>query len=247
MLTEERQKIILSLVEEKGSVTATELMEALNASESTIRRDLNSLSEAGLLQKVHGGAISNNSNSYNTLDDEVELRKERNKSEKNEVAKYAASLIEENDFVYLDAGTTTEAMIDYISCKNATFVTNAINHARKLTCKGYTTYLLGGEFKSVTEAIVGEEAIASVMKYNFTKGFFGTNGVTLKNGFTTPEVKEAMIKKRAIEAAKKSYILCDSSKFGEVSAITFLDFNSATIITDKVPASYKKFKNIIEA
>ena len=94
----------------------------------------------------------------------------------------------------MDAGTTTELMIDYITAKNVIFVTNSFAHAKHLSQKGYTTYILGGEFKPVTEAIVGEEAIISLDKYNFTKGFWGANGVTKGNGFTTPDVKEAMVR-----------------------------------------------------
>ena len=73
------------------------------------------------------------------------------------------------DFVYLDAGTTTELLIEYITSHQAVFVTNAISHAKRLAERGFTVYLLGGEFKAVTEAIVGEEAVAALEKYNFTK------------------------------------------------------------------------------
>ena len=247
MLTRDRQKIILQMVNTNGSATAAELMERLDASESTVRRDLNAMDKAGLLTKVHGGAVARESSSYTTTDDDVSLRQERNIAEKRRIAKYAASLIAENDFVYMDAGTTTELMIEFIDCKQVTFVTNAINHARKLTAKGYTTYLLGGEFKSITEAIVGDEAISSVEKYNLTKGFFGANGFSKKTGFTTPEIKEAMVKKGALASTKDAYILLDSSKFGDISAITFASTADASIITDICPGDYKGMNNIIEA
>ena len=80
--------------------------------------------------------------------------------------------ISDYDVVYLDAGTTTELMIDPMLNRNAMYVTNAIGHARKLAALGCTVYLLGGEFKGTTDAIVGEEAVLSIAKYNFTKGFF---------------------------------------------------------------------------
>ncbi len=247
MLTKERQKIILQMVAEQGSVTATELMERLDASESTVRRDLNAMDAAGLLTKVHGGAISNESSEYTTTDDEVSLRQERNTAEKRKIAKYAAGLIRDNDFIYMDAGTTTELMIDYIDCSGVTFVTNAVSHARKLTARGYTTYLLGGEFKPVTEAIVGGEAIVSVEKYNFTKGFFGANGFSKKTGFTTPELKEAMIKKKAMASTKEAYMLLDASKFGNISAITFAGPEDVCLITDRLPEEYADCENMIEA
>ena len=113
--------------------------------------------------------------------------------------------------------------------------------------KGYTTYILGGEFKPVTEAIVGEEAIISLDKYNFTKGFWGANGVTKGNGFTTPDVKEAMVKKKSMENCKERFVLADESKFNQISSVTFAPFEGATVITTGLSLSaYKKCKNVID-
>lgn len=192
MLTEERFAKILSILERMGSVTVQQLMTELDASESTVRRDLNTLDANGQLVKVHGGAILKNT-VYSTIDDEVVHRKEQNREAKDKIARYAAGLITAEDFVYIDAGTTTERMIDYIANRQAVFVTNAIGHAKKLAEHGCKVYILGGEFKAVTEAIVGEEAVFTLDKYNFTKGFWGANGVSLQRGFSTPELKEAMV------------------------------------------------------
>ncbi len=246
MLTEERFVKILEVLEKTGSVTVGELMQQLDASESTIRRDLNTLDANGKLTKVHGGAIAKASGYY-TRDDEVDLRKNRNMDEKVLIAKYAASLIKGDDFVYIDAGTSTERMIDFIDQTEAVFVTNAFSHARKLAKKGCRVYILGGEFKAKTEAVVGEEAVESISKYNFTKGFFGVNGITRENGFSTPEVKEAMVKRKAMENARESYILADSSKFQQISAVTFGAFQDAYIVTTEIQqAAYRSCKNIME-
>ena len=131
MLTEERFAKILSILESMGSVTVQQLMTELNASESTIRRDLNALDANGQLTKVHGGAILKTV-AYSTKDDNVISRKEKNRDAKNKIAKYAAEQIASGDFVYLDAGTTTELMIEYITSRQAVFVTNAISHAKRL-------------------------------------------------------------------------------------------------------------------
>lgn len=246
MLTEERFARILNILEEHGSVTVTELMDQLHASESTIRRDLNTLDARGQLLKVHGGAMQKDASAYRTQDDDVLLRKELNVEQKVVIARYAARLITDHDAVYLDAGTTTELMIDAQMNRNALYITNAIGHARKLSVLGCTVYLLGGEFKGTTDAIVGEEAVLSIAKYNFTKGFFGTNGVTKEQGFTTPEVKEALIKRRAMEQTKEAYVLADASKFGEISTVTFGAFTDATILTNQVKQEYRGFSNIKE-
>lgn len=246
MLTEERFSRILAIINDEGSATVQQLMKELDASESTIRRDLNSMDKKGMLTKVHGGAIAN-SQAIKTYDEAVNNRKQKNTSQKVAIAKYAASLIKDNDFVYIDAGTTTELMLDYIEAKNPVFVTNSLTHAKKLSDMNYTVYILGGEFKSTTEAIVGEEAVVTLEKYNFTKGFWGTNGVSQNNGFTTPEVKEAMVKKKSMEHCKDRYILADSSKFNEISSVKFAEFDNANIITEKpVTKGYAKYKNILE-
>ncbi|BBF42561.1 transcriptional repressor of the fructose operon, DeoR family [Lachnospiraceae bacterium KM106-2] len=233
MLIEERLSQIVALIEEKRSVTIQELMQLFQASESTIRRDLNLLDTNGQITKVHGGAIAIGS-LYHTHDDDMDTRHDLNHEAKVKIAKFAASLIKPNDFIYLDAGTTTELMIDYIDVKDVVFVTNALSHAKKLAKAGCTVYVLGGEFKVSTEAVVGDEAINSLEKYNFTKGFWGTNGVSITSGFSTPDVKEAMLKKKAMQRCKKCYVLCDDSKFSQISSVTFADLSSANIITNQI-------------
>lgn len=245
MLTEERFAKILSILESMGSVTVQQLMAELNASESTIRRDLNTLDASGKLTKVHGGAILK-AVAYSTKDDNVINRKEKNREAKNVIAKYAAGLITAGDFVYLDAGTTTELMIEYITSRQVVFVTNAISHAKRLAERGFTAYLLGGEFKAITEAIVGEEAVAALEKYNFTKGFWGANGISTQRGFSTPELKEAMVKKKSMENSIERYVLADDSKFGQISSVTFAPFESATVITTELSQEmYKRCGNVI--
>ncbi|MFR7442524.1 MAG: DeoR/GlpR family DNA-binding transcription regulator [Sellimonas intestinalis] len=120
MLTEKRQKEILRFLDEKGSVTVQELTERLDASESTIRRDLAVLHQKGALVKVFGGAVQAESR-INIREEKVALRKELNKEEKIRIAAYAATLVEPDDFVYLDAGTTTEYMIPFLTEKSAVF------------------------------------------------------------------------------------------------------------------------------
>jgi len=246
MLAEERLSKITQRVNEQGSATAQELMEYLNASESTIRRDLNTLDAAGEIIKVHGGAMSINT-SFKMRDDEISDRRITNISEKKCIAKYAAGLIKKDDFVYIDAGTTTEFIIDYITEKNAVYVTNAVNHACKLSHMGCEVYLVGGRLKSTTEAVVGAETLETLSNYNFTIGFWGTNGIHKKIGFTTPDREEAGVKKMSFMNCKKRYIVADSSKFDAISPISFADFENAIIITEKTTKEYEACKNIILA
>lgn len=245
MLLEKRLEQILKLVEQNGSVTVQELTEVLGASESTIRRDLLLLAEEGRINKVHGGATA--VNSYYDKDEDVAARKNLNKEEKIEIARYAASLIKPHDLVYLDAGTTTERVIDFITERSATYVTNAIGHAKRLVEAGCEAHILGGKFKLATEAIVGNETVSELEKYNFAIGFLGTNGVSRKSGFSTPDIDEAMVKKKAIMQCRRPYILCDPEKFSKVSPVTFAAFEDAFILTTEVKgSSFQGARNIIE-
>jgi DeoR family fructose operon transcriptional repressor len=246
MLIEERMEEIVRIVEEQGSAQVQELIQYLNASESTVRRDLTILNQKGRLTKVHGGAIALR-NSGLHRDSFVEAREDINREEKVKIAKYAASLVEVNDLVYLDSGTTTGLMIEFLKHNRAVFVTNAVMHARKLAMQGSKVYLPGGQFKAVTEAIIGEEVMESLAKYHFTKGFWGTNGADLSAGFTTPEIREGKIKQFSMGQCQKCYVLCDSSKIGQVSTVTFAGFEQANIITTGLEnQQYQRCNNIIQ-
>ncbi|MBU3108567.1 DeoR/GlpR family DNA-binding transcription regulator [Clostridium gasigenes] len=246
MLTEQRYQIILNEIDRKSLVYVSELVKDLDTSESTIRRDLNFLHKQGKLKKVHGGATALDK-FINTKDDLLSTRESLNIDEKLEIAKYAANLIKENDFIYIDAGTTTDLMIEFINEKEAVYITNGINQAKKLINKGLTTYILGGEIKESTEAIIGVEAINTLKRYNFNKGFFGTNGISKDRGYTTPDISEALVKKEALRRTREAYIMADNSKFDEISCVTFGELEDATIITTIIEDNtYKEFIEIIE-
>ena len=249
MLTEERHSAILRTLKEKKAATVSQLAEKLRVSESTIRRDLIALDNAGKLCKVHGGATLNG-NLYITQEDDVSTKQDQHNGEKDMIARHAASLVTPEDFVFIDAGTTTFKLIDYLpqqAAANVTFVTNGIQHAAKLAAMGLKVYLPGGRLKPVTQALVGTEAIRSLSCYNFTKGFFGTNGISSTAGFSTPDFSESNVKSEAMRRCRSCFVLADSSKFKRIFPITFAQLSEAAIITDVLPDSkYKKLTTIIE-
>lgn len=244
MLTKQRQELILELLDKRGSITVAEVKELLKTSESTIRRDITALHQEGKLVKVFGGAVAVR-HKIMTQEYTVAQKREMNREEKQRIAQYAVSLIEPDDFIYLDAGTTTAYMLDYIGKSSATFVTNAVDHAKGLALQGNRVLLIGGELKGTTEAVVGNQAMQMLSHYHFTKGFFGANGVTGKNGCTTPDINEATVKQTAMGQCKMSYMLCDSSKFGNVSSVTFASFAGTIFLTDSKVAGYENCENII--
>lgn len=245
MLTQDRQSKILSVLEEQGSVTVARLTQLLDASESTIRRDLAYLAKAGKLNKVHGGATALNQE-FIRFEYNIEEKLTKHTNEKNAIAKYAAQQICDDDFVFIDAGTTTLLMTKYLNHSKATFVTNGIEHAKQLARNGCNTIVLGGRLKQSTEAIIGIVAASSLQKYSFTKAFLGANGVSEKQGYTTPDTEEAMLKAVTIEKSFVTYILADSSKFDKVSAISFGSLDSACIVTDKCPNDNIKKSTVVK-
>ena len=140
MLAEERFAMILDLLAQKRSATVLELCDALDASESTIRRDLTQLDRQGLLKKVHGGATLVG---RTVLADEPPMaaREEQSVEEKRLIARAAAAMITEKDFIFLDAGSTTLALAAALEgpALQAAYVTNGIAHARMLVQKGCRT------------------------------------------------------------------------------------------------------------
>ena len=206
MLAEERFAMILDLLAQKRSATVLELCDALDASESTIRRDLTQLDRQGLLKKVHGGATLVG---RTVLADEPPMaaREEQSVEEKRLIARAAAAMITEKDFIFLDAGSTTLALAAALEgpALQAAYVTNGIAHARMLVQKGCRTYLPGGQVRPITEAITGPETLAALQHYNFTKAFMGANGVSPAEGFTTPDPEEASIKTAALQRARERW------------------------------------------
>jgi len=244
MLAQERQAEIIRYVTTHGAASTTELMDALKASSATIRRDLDKLSQTGKVTRVHGGVVAQDQ-SLVSSDQNLGERKIQNVQAKRAIAAYAARLIKPGDFVFIDAGTTTEELVDLVEEHGAHYVTNSLPHAQRLIARGFRTFMPAGEIKPATLALVGEETIRSLSRYHFTIGFWGTNGIGTENGLTTPEFAEAAVKELTIRQTKHPYALCDRTKFSKVSLVTFAAFDDVTVICDGTPGgTYDKKSNV---
>ncbi len=241
MLAEERFAVILEVLAKQRAATVAELAQALNTSESTIRRDLIILADQGKLNKVHGGATACDARFENS-EPTMSAKEQLNQAQKDRIARYAAAQIQPDDVIFLDAGSTTLRMIEYMEPQEKLLVvTNGILHAQRLVEKRFKAYILGGMLKPGTEAVVGGNAVQELARYNFTKAFIGINGITVEQGYTTPDTEEAVVKTTAMQQAYIKYVLADSSKFGRVSTVRVAPLNSACIVTDRLPdKSYRK-------
>lgn len=246
MLAEVRMEAILAELEKEQAVSVAHLCKVTGASEATIRRDLNELARRGKLNKVHGGALPIREE-FRSEELNMDAKRQLHTTEKIRIARYAASLIQDDDVVYLDAGSTVMHMVDHIQAVKATFVTNSVECVQSLPRRGLRTYVLGGVLKPGTLAIIGGEAMEGLKKYNFTKAFLGINGIAARPGFTTPDPEEAMVKATAAAHARETWVLADSSKFGAITAASVLPLNQAGIITDRLDdRGYLEYTDIKE-
>lgn len=233
MLAEQRARAILQQLSQHQTVSVAELCQATGASEATIRRDLNTLAGMGRLVKIHGGAT--------TLEEELLVRepdlatKQRYAREKERIARYAATLVTDDDVVYLDTGTTVLHIANHLKDSGALFVTSSIDLAGMLSAHERRVYVLSGLLKPGTVDITGSEALNTLRRYNFTKAFLGASGISLQQGFTTPDPEAAALKAMAASRSQFVYILADSSKFGRTTAASILPLDAAQVITDRVP------------
>ena len=231
MLTEERQNKILKQLDEDKIIKTRDLMANLNVSESTIRRDLQEMEEAGLLRRVHGGAKK-----IIKLEQEMNMieKSAKNIHEKQKIAQYAASLVTTGEFIYLDAGTTTYEMLPFLKGKDVHIVTNSVHHSNKSIDLGLQTTMLGGRIRLTTKAAVSSQTIEQIKGCYFDKAFMGTNGIHENYGYTTVDTEEAATKRTAMHQAQHVFILADETKFNKVNFSKMGNLDEAVIITDKI-------------
>ncbi|HFR3264252.1 TPA: ZmpA/ZmpB/ZmpC family metallo-endopeptidase [Streptococcus suis] len=176
ILKSERKQIILERIHSQQFVRLEELIEVLNTSESTVRRDLDELENEGKLRRVHGGAEAPGNLQ---LEESILEKSVKNVQEKREIAERAARQIVNGDVIFLDAGTTTGRLIDYLQQENLTVVTNSIHHAVRLVERKIKTIIIGGFVKQSTDASVGAVALEQIRQLNFDKAFLGMIGLGL--------------------------------------------------------------------
>ncbi|WP_415860015.1 DeoR/GlpR family DNA-binding transcription regulator [Pediococcus parvulus] len=249
VFTEERQQAIIKQLNRDGIVKLQELVQTLDCSISTVRRDLQELEDQGKLVRVHGGATQ-----ITTLQSEpgVLEKSSKNVQAKQKIAKLAVQQIRADEVIYLDAGTSTEAMIPFMTTLSSVLVvTNGVQLASKLADINVKTYLLGGELKNTTKAIIGADVVETIKNFRFNRAFMGVNGVHPKYGFTTPDPNEAAVKRDVLAQSELGYFLADKSKLNEVSFAKVAELGAGVLLTDEhdkeVLQEFDQTKRIMEA
>ncbi|MCG7330431.1 DeoR/GlpR family DNA-binding transcription regulator [Streptococcus cristatus] len=247
MLKSKRKQLILEKVMKDKFVSLEYLVKALETSESTVRRDLDELESERKLRRVHGGAES-----LHFLQEEESNQEKsiKNIQEKTRIAQKAASLIQEYDVIFIDAGTTNELLVNELHDPSVTVVTNSIHHATKLVERNIPTVIIGGVVKRSTDASIGGVALNQIGQLNFDKAFIGMNGID-DGFFTTPDMEEGAVKRAILENAKRTYVLADASKLGNTSFAKVAPVSRARLITNQTESEViqkiKEKTEVIEA
>jgi len=232
MYAEERQAAIVSRARVAGRVEVAELAEIFDVTPETVRRDLTALERAGLLTRVHGGAIMIDLTGFEPA---LSVRETVNTREKQAIAQAALDLVPEQGAIALDAGSSTYRLAELIPAgRTLTVVTNSLPIASLLSGRGsLEVHLVGGRVRERTLATVDATALTYLRSVYVDVAFLGMNGFSLARGLTTPDSAEAAVKAALISSARRAVLLADHTKYGvdhfaHVADLADLD----TIITD---------------
>ncbi|GGS87194.1 DeoR/GlpR family DNA-binding transcription regulator [Nonomuraea spiralis] len=229
MLAPQRQQAILDLVRQNGGVRVVDLVRTFGVSDITIRRDLETLADRGLLAKVHGGATTIGS----TNEPGFAAKSVQQEEEKRAIAGHAATLVRPGTAVALSAGTTTWTLAHHLgSVVGLTIVTNSVRIADVFQHTGRPdqTVVLTGGVRTPSDALVGPVAVAAIRQLNVDLLFLGVHGMTVRAGFTTPNMMEAETDRALVEAASRLVVLADHTKWGTVGISTIAELGEADVV-----------------
>lgn len=212
MFAEERKNEILQLIESGKPVKVGNLSQRFEVSESTIRRDLQELENAGFIQRTHGGAISVQSG-FELSYQEKEIRF---LEEKQKIARAAAELVKDGESVFLDSGTTTLQIAFALRGKPITVATNSMDIAQVFADDPHVEVIvLGGSLRKSIRSLVGYLTNEMLSRLHFDKVFLAANAVDPELGVSTPNLNEAETKSHMVRAGKEVILVMDHSKIWE--------------------------------
>ena len=237
LLTEERRRKILDLLEKEGRVTVTDLVRRFEVSQVTMRSDLDILAENGVLIRSHGGAVRR----LDPVQDySVAFKETIHHAEKVRIGRSAAALLKPNQTIILDSGTTTLQVARHLKqqkLKGLTVVTNALNIANELVdAPNLSLIMIGGILRQVSNSFVGPQAERMLAALHADHLFLAVDGLDLDVGPTTPDILEAQLNSLMVAISNEVTVVADSSKIGRrsLSAIGSLDSMHRLITDDRI-------------
>ncbi|OGX61781.1 MAG: DeoR family transcriptional regulator [Paenibacillus sp. RIFOXYA1_FULL_44_5] len=238
MLAVKRHEAIIELLEQNGSVKVSELKELFKVTDKTVREDLEKLEQQGFLTKIHGGAVLPDSGPGLLP---MKSACQKSLSEKTAIAQKAVRLIEANDIIALDSGTTTLEIAKLLPNEALTVVTNDLYIISELIKKEHIRLVVPGGYRS-RNLLVSPESPEFIHKLNIKKAFISTTGIHPDYGFTIFTSALVEQKRAWIESAKSVFCVADHSKFDQCALLTFAKLDEVDqIITDSgLPESIVK-------
>lgn len=240
MILSQRKKEILEFLSDVDFRTIEEMAQHFNVSTNTIRRDINELDEENYVQKFYGGVSL-----VRKIDSNFDHRILSNPDEKKRIGEFAATLVNDNDLIFIDSGTTTPFILDYIDRKfKLTIVTNNLHVIKKVTdVTNWDLIVVGSNLKHSSHSFYNVHNWNYLNSLNLNKAFMATTGLTIKSGATNTDNNETIIKTRMMARSTNSYLLTDSSKFNQTSLLTFADINDFDMIitSGTVPKDYTNY------
>lgn len=233
MLGERRRRDICQLIEQSGYVESRQLALNLGVNVSTVRRDLEALADAGLIQRTHGGAMPVIDGS--PVDVPYEVKKRERLGPKRAIAEYAAGLVSDGDSLVLDSGSTTYALAQALRERsNLTIATNDLRIAHYIAESGRVRLLVtGGQLIDTVFTLVGPRALTNLADLQVDWAFLGADAVDPEAGVTNVNTVEVPIKQAMLAAAARKVLLADSSKFGRRALATVVPTSAFdNIVTD---------------
>jgi DeoR family transcriptional regulator of aga operon len=214
MLSERRRRDICQLIDQSGYVESKQLALSLGVNVSTIRRDLEALADAGLVQRTHGGAMPVRDGE--PIDVPYDVKRHERLAAKRAIANYAASLVAGGASLVLDSGTTTFALAQALGARrDITVATNDLRIAHYLAEAGGVRLLVtGGQVIDSVFTLVGPSALTTLEGLQVDWAFLGADAVDAQAGVTNVNTVEVPIKRALLAAAARKVLLADSSKFG---------------------------------
>lgn len=228
---EERQQAIAARVITHGRASVAELAQSFDVTTETVRRDLAILDRAGVLRRVHGGAVP--ARALHLVEPSVEEREATRAAPKDAIARAAAEFIPKTGAtILLDAGTTTARLAASLPAdRELLVVTNSVPIAARLAVLGSVSLqVVGGRVRGLTQACVGPEAVHTLAALRVDIAFIGTNGITVRHGASTPDPDEAAVKRAMVECANFVVVVADSSKIGREEFVSFAPIDSLDVL-----------------
>ena len=241
MLREERREKIVRKVNEVNRVTVEELTEEFDVSEATIRRDLASLAEEGLIERFHGGALPASDTDRNgAASDDTRSRLTQktvtNPTGKRAIAKRAVEELSDGDAVLFDTGTTTLEVARAIPKSLSLLVaTNSPENAFELRKPCGEVKLVGDSLRQTSDALVGSSGVSYLKKTNFDVVFLEADAIHTDGGLSVSNEDEARLKSLMCEGGRHVVLVADGSKLGAESFREFATIDNVDVLITDVP------------